>query len=49
MSTTFKRTLRARLIAYIWSHRGYLCGWFDGVIFAWFVFVIAMVLAGATP
>jgi len=44
MSTTTKRKLRARLIAYIWSHRGYLSGWFDGAIFAGVVFAIAAAL-----
>lgn len=47
MSTTTKRTMRARVSAFIWSNRGYLSAWVDGFIVGSFVAVIAVAIGGA--
>lgn len=49
MSTTTKRTMRARLIAYLWSNPAYLSAWVDGAITGAFLFAISVaLLRGAT-
>ena len=47
MSTTTKRKLGARLIAYLCSNPAYLSAWVDGFIVGSFVAVVAMAIGGA--
>jgi hypothetical protein len=44
--TTPRRTMRARLFAYLWTNRAYLGGWADGFIFGVAVCAAAVALMG---
>lgn len=46
MSTTTKRTLRARVIAFIWSNPACLSAWIDGAITGALVTAVAVALLG---
>ena len=47
MSTTTKRTLRARVSAFLWGKSNYVSGWIDGAITGAFLFAIGVALLGA--
>ena len=44
--STPRRTMRARLFAFLWSNPAYLSAWTDGAICGAILFVIANVLMG---
>ena len=44
--STPRRTLRARLFAYLWRNRAYVAAWTDGAICGVILFVVANVLMG---
>jgi uncharacterized protein YchJ len=44
--TTPRRTMRARLFAYLWRNRAYVAAWTDGAICGVILFVVANVLMG---
>lgn len=46
MSTTTKRTLRARVSAFFWGKSNYVSGWIDGAITGAFLFAVVMALIG---
>ncbi|MDO8887977.1 MAG: hypothetical protein U1E02_19670 [Hydrogenophaga sp.] len=45
-TTAPRRTMRARLEAYLWTNRAYVAAWTDGAICGVILFVVANVLMG---